>query len=215
MPVPLDQLLLFLPGSILVTMVPGPDMALVVRQVLLGGTSLAERTILGNMSGIVLHAVALAAGLSALLATSAEAYAIVKLAGAVYLVYLGVQTILAARHAGEDAAAETGAAAARPVPSMRSAYVQSLVSTVLNPKPALLFLFYLPQFIDESRDVLPQIAFLAAIHILIGLVWMTLYAHLIQRLYATLTRPTVRRWLERTTGVVLIALGLRVALERR
>lgn len=215
MPVPLDQLLLFLVGSILVTIVPGPDMALVMRQVFIGGTALAQRTIFGNLSGLVVHAVALAAGLSALLVASAEAYTVVKLAGAAYLVYLGIQTLRAARHPDAEAADEAEAARARPVPSMRTAYVQGLVSTVLNPKPALLFLTYLPQFINESRAVLPQIAFLAGVHILVGLVWMTLYAHLVQRAHRTLTRHDVRRWLERATGVVLIALGLRVALERQ
>jgi len=218
MPVPIEQLLPFLVGSILVTIVPGADMALVMRQVFIGGTSLAQRTIFGNLTGLVVHAVALAAGLSALLATSAEAYTVVKLAGAAYLVFLGLQTLLAARRreaAALEAAATGGVAAARGVPSPRTAYFQGLVSTVLNPKPALLFLTYLPQFIDESRAVLPQIAFLAGVHILVGLVWMTLYAHLVARAHRTLTRSDVRRWLERVTGVVLIALGLRVAIEQR
>jgi Putative threonine efflux protein len=152
MPVPVDQLLLFLVGSILVSIVPDPDMALVLRQVLLGGTGLAQRTVFGNLSGLVVHAVALAAGLSALLAASAEAYTVVKLAGAVYLVFLGVQTLRAARHAGAEAAAEARDAASRPVPSMRTAYVQGLVSTVLNPKPALLFLTYLP---SSSTNLAP------------------------------------------------------------
>jgi threonine/homoserine/homoserine lactone efflux protein len=215
MPVPLDQLLLFLVGSILVTIVPGPDMALVMRQVFLGGTALAQRTIMGNLSGLAVHAVALAAGLSALLVASAEAYTVVKLAGAAYLVLLGVQTLRAARRANARAAEDAAAAISRPVPSMRTAYLQGLVSTVLNPKPALLFLTYLPQFVDESRPVLPQIAFLATIHILIGLAWMTAYAHLVQRAHRTLNRRDVRRWIEGATGVVLIALGVRVALERR
>ena len=218
MPIPLDDLLLFLGGSILVTVVPGGDMALVMRQVFVGGTALAQRTIFGNLTGLVVHAVALAAGLSALLATSAEAYTVVKLAGAAYLVFLGVQTLLAARRRDAEAleaAASAGVAAARGVPSPRTAYLQGLVSTVLNPKPALLFLTYLPQFIDESRPVLPQIAFLAGVHILVGLVWMTLYAHLVARAHRTLTRGDIRRWLEAATGVVLIALGLRVAVEPR
>jgi threonine/homoserine/homoserine lactone efflux protein len=214
-PVPLDQLLLFLVGSVLVTIVPGPDMALVMRQVFIGGTALAQRTVFGNLSGLVVHAVALAAGLSALLVASAEAYTLVKLAGAAYLVYLGIQTLRAAQHPEVEAAGEAEAARARPLPSMQTAYVQGLVSTVLNPKPALLFLTYLPQFIDESRAVPPQIAFLAGVHILVGLVWMTLYAHLVQRAHRTLTRRDVRRWLERATGVVLVALGLRIALERQ
>lgn len=214
MPVPLDQLLLFLVGSILVNIVPGPDMALVMRQVFIGGTALAQRTILGNMTGIVFHAIALAAGLSALLVASAEAYTVVKVAGAVYLVYLGVQTL---RSASREAPLAEGEAAARsrPVPSMRAAYLQGLISTILNPKPALLFLTFVPQFVDESRPVLPQIAFLTGVHIVIGLIWMTLYAHLVHRAHRTLTRQDVKRWIETATGVVLIALGLRIALERR
>ena len=213
MPVPLDQLLLFLPGSILVTMVPGADMALVMRQVFVGGTALAQRTIFGNLSGIAVHATALAIGLSALLVASAEAYTIVKVAGGVYLIYLGVQSLRAARRSPEIDR-ETGAQGAR-VPSMRTAYVQGLISTVLNPKPALLFLTFLPQFVDETRPVVPQIAFLAGVHILVGLVWMTLYAHLVARAHRTLTRGDVRRWLETATGVMLIAFGLRVAVEPR
>jgi len=216
MPVPIEQLLPFLVGSILVTIVPGADMALVMRQVFIGGTRLAQRTIFGNLTGLVVHAAALAAGLSALLATSAEAYTVVKLAGAAYLVFLGVQTLRAARRREAEVAATVASAAPpRGVPSPRTAYFQGLVSTVLNPKPALLFLTYLPQFIDESRAVLPQIAFLAGVHILVGLVWMTLYAHLVARAHRTLTRSDVRRWLERVTGVVLIGLGLRVAIEQR
>lgn len=197
MPVPIEQLLPFLVGSILVTVVPGPDMALVTRQVLVGGTSLAQRTILGNISGLVVHAVALAAGLSVLLAASAETYTVVKIAGAAYLVFLGAQTLRAARR---DTIAGDAGALPRAVPSMRTAYVQGLVSTVLNPKPALLFLTYLPQFIDESRAVLPQIAFLAAVHILVGLVWMALYAHLVHRAHRTLTRGDVLRWARERDG---------------
>jgi threonine/homoserine/homoserine lactone efflux protein len=212
-PVPLEQLLPFLLGSILVTIVPGADMALITRQVLVGGTALAQRTIFGNLTGLVVHAAALAVGLSALLVASAEAYTVVKLAGAVYLIYLGVQALLSSRRAG--AVDPEGAAIPARVPSMRTAYVQGLVSTTLNPKPALLFLTFLPQFVDESRAVLPQILFLATLHIVIGLIWLTIYAHLIHRAHRTLTRADVRRWLEGATGVVLIALGLRVAIERR
>ena len=213
MPVPLDQLLLFLPGSVLVTVVPGADMALVMRQVFVGGTALAQRTIFGNLSGLVVHAAALAIGLSALLVASAEAYTIVKVAGAGYLIYLGIQALLSARRA--DPIEADGAHLPSRAPSMRTAYLQGLISTVLNPKPALLFLTFIPQFVDEARPVLLQIAFLAGVHIVVGLIWMTLYAHLVARAHRTLTRGDVRRWLEGATGVVLIALGLRVAVEPR
>lgn len=213
MPIQLDDFLLFLGGSILVTVVPGADMALVMRQVFVGGTALAQRTIFGNLTGLVVHAAALAIGLSALLLASAEAFTVVKVAGAAYLVYLGVQALRSARHAGAPLA--EGVPAVSRVPSMRTAYLQGLISTVLNPKPALLFIGFVPQFVDASRPVLPQIAFLAGVHILVGLIWMTLYAHLVARAHRTLTRSDVRRWLETATGVVLIGLGLRLALEER
>lgn len=229
MPVPLEQLLPFLAGSILITVVPGADMALIMRQVFIGGTALAQRTIFGNLTGLVVHATALAVGLSALLVASAEAYTAVKLAGAAYLVYLGAQSLLSAWRAGRigeqaggrpgETAGEGGdvatSAGGRKVPSMRTAYLQGVISTVLNPKPALLFLTFLPQFVDPSRAVLPQILFLAAVHIVVGLIWLTIYAHLIHRAHRTLTRGDVKRWLEGATGVVLIALGLRVAVEQR
>lgn len=227
MPVPIEQLIPFLIGATLVTIVPGADMALVMRQVFVGGTALAQRTILGNISGLIVHSIALAVGLSALLVASAEAYTAVKIAGAIYLVYLGAQSLLSAwragrepvpagepvSHAGADA---SHSARANPrVPSMRAAYLQGLISTVLNPKPALLYLTFLPQFVDEARPVMPQIVFLAGIHIVMGVIWLTFYAHVIARAHRTLTRSDVKRWLEGATGVVLIGLGLRVATEPR
>jgi len=96
--VALDLFILFLVGSVLVTVIPGADMALVTRQVLVGGPALAQRTILGNLTGLLVHGIALAAGLSALLVASATAYTVVTLAGAAYLVYLGAQALLASRH---------------------------------------------------------------------------------------------------------------------
>ncbi len=208
MTVPLDLLLPFLVGSVLVTVVPGPDMALITRQVLMGGSALAQRTIFGNLTGLLVHGVALAAGLSALLVASATAYTVVKLAGAVYLVYLGVQALLASRKPSTDA---RPAAVAAP----RRAFVQGLISTVLNPKPALFFLTFLPQFVDRERAVLPQTLTLAAIHVVVGLIWLSAYARLVHRAHGLLTAPRVKAWLERTTGAVLIAFGLRVAIERR
>src|SRR5688572_31131144 len=118
--VPLDLLLPFLVASVLVTVIPGADMALVTRQVLVGGPALAQKTIFGNLTGLLVHGVALAAGLSALLVASATAYTVVKVAGAAYLVYLGVQALLASRHPPTDA---PSAAIAAP----RRAFLQGLV----------------------------------------------------------------------------------------
>jgi threonine/homoserine/homoserine lactone efflux protein len=210
MPVGLDQLAPFLIASVLVTVVPGADMALVTRQVLVGGTPLAQRTILGNLAGLVVHGAALAIGLSALLVASATAYTVVKLAGAAYLIYLGVQALLSARRPKQ--AAEPGLGGAVP---NRRAFAQGALSTILNPKPALFFLTFVPQFIDRHESVLAQTLLFTGLHIAVGLVWLTAYAHLVDRARQTLTGGRVRRWIEASTGAVLVALGVRVAVERR
>lgn len=154
------------------------------------------------LASILGHGFALAVGLSALIVASATAYTTVKLAGAGYLIWLGVQTIRTSRPPVEISASP-------------HAFLQGLLSTVLNPKPALFFLTFLPQFVDRDRAVLPQTLTLAAIHVVVGLIWLTTYAHLVDRARAVLTAPRVKAWLERTTGAVLIALGVRVAVERR
>jgi threonine/homoserine/homoserine lactone efflux protein len=204
-PIQPELLLPFLLASILVTVVPGADMALVTRQVLVGGPRLAYRTIAGNLTGLLVHGFALAVGLSALIVASASAYTTVKLAGAAYLIWLGVQTIRTSKQVQPAAQ----------ITAPRHAFLQGLLSTVLNPKPALFFLTFLPQFVDRDRAVLPQTLTLAAIHVVVGLIWLTTYAHLVDRARAVLTAPRVKAGLERTTGAVLVALGVRVAVERR
>jgi threonine/homoserine/homoserine lactone efflux protein len=210
MPVPPERLIPFLFVSVLITVVPGADMALVTRQVLRGGTRLAQKTIAGNLSGICVHGIALAAGLSALVVASATAYTAVKLAGATYLCWLGAQSLLSARRGKSVPALHTP-----PPGRARTAFLLGLLSTTLNPKPAVFFLTFVPQFVDERRDVFIQVAFLVGVHVLVGLIWLTAYAHLVHRAHRVLTRADVKRWLERMTGAVLIALGLRVAVEHR
>src|SRR5438067_8601250 len=148
-----QHLWLFLLGSVVVTLVPGADMALVARQVVTRGRATAQVTIAGNVSGLVVHTVALAAGLSALLVASATAYTAVKLAGAAYLVFLGLQSLRQARR--------TRAANDRALPNVAvkrgNPYGQGLLSTVLNPKPALFFVSFLPQFVDRNGSVTLQV----------------------------------------------------------
>jgi threonine/homoserine/homoserine lactone efflux protein len=204
----------FLVGSLIVTVVPGADMALVTRQVLRGGRPLAHRTIVGNLAGLVIHGSACAAGLSAVLLAYGTAYDAVRLAGAAYLIFLGIQAF---RDKGHRA---TAAGEASPPPRrfdrLAGAATQGFLSTVLNPKPALFFLAFVPQFTDpDSGRVGLQIATLTAIHIVIGAIWLTVYAALVNRAATALTRPRVRVILQRSMGAVLLALGLRVALERR
>jgi threonine/homoserine/homoserine lactone efflux protein len=209
----LSRLAPFLVGSLVVTVVPGADMALVTRQVLRGGQRLAHWTIGGHLCGLVVHGTACAVGLSALLVASATAYNAVRLAGAAYLIFLAFQAF---RDRGRFATVTADAGAQPRSFGRRGAMTQGFVSTVLNPKPALFFLAFVPQFADRSAGhVGLQIAVLAGIHIVIGAIWLTTYAALVDRAATALTRPRIRMILQRSMGVVLLALGVRVALERR
>jgi threonine/homoserine/homoserine lactone efflux protein len=152
-------------------------------------------------------AVAAALGVAALLHASAPAFTALKLAGAAYLVWLGVRALRTACHGGgEELPARRGTG---------SPFLQGLLSNVLNPKIALVFTTLIPQFVDARGPAIAQTLILAAIFIGMGLVWLTSYALLVARIGAFLRRSVVRRVLNAVTGTVLIALGLRLALERR
>ncbi len=206
MTVPLDLLLPFLVASVLVTVIPGADMALVTRQVLVGGTGLAQRTVFGNLTGLLVHGVALAAGLSALLVASAVAYSTVKLAGAVYLLYLGVEALRASGRPAADAV-ETGIA----VP--RRAFLAGVISTVLNPKPALFFLTFLPQFCQPGNGaVAVQVLVLGTVSVALNTLADVGVAFaaggISQRLRK---RPAMWRRQQVATGSILIGLGVYAA----
>ena len=210
------HLLAFSVVAAALVIVPGADMALVTRQTLAGGRRAAFVTILGIACGCLVHAVASSLGLSVILARSALVFELVKLAGVAYLVGLGV---LAWRDAWRGRPPnERDATAATPrsrSAARRRAFVQGALTNLLNPKVALFYLTFLPQFIDANRPALPQLLLLAAVHIGMGVVWLTIYARGVDRLAALLRRPSIRRGVDGMIGTLLILLGVRLALERR
>ena len=202
------RLYAFIGVAAILTVLPGADMALVTRNVLSVGRGRAMLTILGICAGCVIHATASALGLSAILATSATAFNVVKTLGAAYLVWIGIQSIREAGRTAVTPSASTTRARVGP-------FLQGFLTNLLNPKVAVFYLTFLPQFISPGEPVLRRSLFLASIHIGMGFVWLTAYAWFIDRLGAMLTRPRVKAWLERVTGGLLIGLGARLAWARR
>jgi threonine/homoserine/homoserine lactone efflux protein len=190
----------------LLTVTPGVDMALVARSALAQGRRAALWTTGGIVSGLVVWAAASAVGVAALLAASATAYDALRLAGAAYLVWLGVRSIARAGTAPPPAATEPRGG--------RSTYATGLVSNLANPKIVVFYSTVLPGFVPEGENVLAWSLLLAAIHAGMGLVWLSAYAWALHRARTVLERPRVRRTLDRATGAVLVALGLRLAAER-
>jgi threonine/homoserine/homoserine lactone efflux protein len=203
------RLFTFVGVAALLIILPGADMALVTRNVLAVGRRRTMLTITGICAGCIIHATASALGLSAIVATSAAAFNVVKTLGAAYLIWLGIQSINDSRHR----------AVAMPIRQARSAllspFAQGFLTNILNPKVAIFYLTFLPQFIAPGEPVFRRSLLLASIHIAMGLVWLTAYAWFVARLGAVLTRPIVKARLERATGGVLIALGARLAWDRR
>lgn len=207
-----DRLLPFLAVVAVLTITPGPDMALVLRNGLRGGSRAAWRTGLGCCAGIAVHATFAVAGLSAILVASATAFTVVKLLGAAYLVFLGVSALLHARRSSNEADGPAGAAAPAVDPGAAHAFRQGFTSNLLNPKIALLFLTLIPQFVAPGEAVVATTTVLAAVFLAIAVLWWRMFSLGISALGRVLSRARVRRALDRATGSVLIALGLRVAV---
>ena len=195
----------FFAVAVVVIVTPGVDMALVTRNALLYGRRAAVMTALGINVGIFFWVMAAALGLAAVVATSATAFTVIKFAGALYLVYLGIQALRSR---------STHELSARAAPRARHALRQGVVSNLLNPKIAVFFTSLLPQFVG-SHGTAAQLLLLGLLFNAMGVIWLLLYATAAARGRNVLARPSVRRWLDRISGVVLIGLGTRLALERR
>ncbi|QFU89911.1 LysE family translocator [Amycolatopsis sp. YIM 10] len=191
-------------------MVPGPTTALVIRRAALGGARSAVPVVLGIEAGLLAWAVAAAAGVAALVAASEAAYTVLRVAGAVVLVVLGVQAWLASRHPGGELPVDEAAVRQ----NWHRAALSGLLTNLVNPKVAVFMFAFYPQFIPPGADVLLTTLPLALLQVLIDGGWFLLIAVFVGMARKFFARERVRRNLERVTGTVLIALGLRLALEK-
>ncbi|HJS70053.1 MAG TPA: LysE family translocator [Gaiellaceae bacterium] len=208
----MSQLVAFLGVAVLVIVTPGPDTALTIRNTLLGGRPAGIATALGVVSGQAVWALATSVGLVALLLASEPAFAAVRIAGAAYLIYLGVQALVAAfRPAGND---RVVAEPRRDLPA-RTAVRQGLISNLGNPKMAAFFPSLLPQFVPAGDPTFLPLLLLGLVFCSLTFVWLSAYAVVVARAGDLLRRSRVRRAMEAVTGAVLVALGLRLAAEQR
>jgi threonine/homoserine/homoserine lactone efflux protein len=193
----------------LLTVLPGPDVAVVTRLALSNGRAEAVRGSLGIVSGLLVWGLLTVAGLAALLAASATAYTVVKVVGAAYLVFLGVQAIWQSRTVEGAPTADT------PATGVARGFRVGFVSNLLNPKIAVFYTGLLPNLVPLGAPHGVTLVGLVLVHCLLSLAWLTLYTAFLLRASGVLGRPSVRQTLERVTGVVLIGFGVRVALAGR
>jgi threonine/homoserine/homoserine lactone efflux protein len=204
-------LLAYLLAAGLLTLTPGVDTLLVLRTAALEGARPAFLAAAGISLGCVGWGLIVAAGLGAVLASSEGAYALLRWAGAAYLVYLGLRMLIAPRRTF----AAPATAAVRPeVPDSRAWLWRGLVTNLLNPKVGVFYVSFLPQFIPAGSDIPRMTVLLATVHAALGLTWCCALIAATRPLSGLLARPGVITFLDRLTGGVLVAFGCRLAWSR-
>ncbi|MCM6775236.1 LysE family transporter [Nocardia sp. CDC159] len=195
-------------AMLLGAMAPGPDFVIVARNSMLSGRRAGMASAAGIALGVFAWAALSGLGVAGLLAASAIAFTVVKLAGAAYLLFLGIRALLAARRGGYEMTAELDGQGVGP----RTAFRQGLLNNLLNPKAAVFFLALLPQFLPAA-PALVDTAELALTATAVTLAWFLILALGIASLRHVFTRARVRRAIDAAMGTLLVALGVRIAVQ--
>lgn len=205
----LSTLLLFVAGALALIASPGPDFLYVLGRGVAGGRRAGVLSALGIALGLCVHTALAVAGLTALLLASSAAFNIVKWAGAIYLIYLGAKTLLA-----RD---ETSPSENAPILQTRAVVWQGFLTNVFNPKAALTFALFLPQFVTQHRhDTTLQVAILGALMVLMAGAWFSFVGSCAGTVGAWLSRnPKVQTRVRLATGGLFVLLGVRLALAKR
>ncbi|MDD2389923.1 MAG: LysE family translocator [Desulfobacterales bacterium] len=211
------QVIAFAGFAAVLTLMPGPDTMLVIRSVLARGRACGLMTTAGICTGLFVHASLSAAGVSIVLVNSAAAFHILKTAGAGYLIYLGIKSILELRKPAanmNDFSGRISSSSIRQQANWR-AFLEGMLNNVLNPKAAVFYLAFLPQFINPGDPVFAKSILLAGIHFGMGMVWLSMVTFFFGYMKTFLTGGRVTKWLQASSGAVLIVFGLRLAVENR
>ena len=208
----MDAVLAFLGISALVIVTPGQDTVLTIRNTLLGGRAGGTFTAVGVAIGQATWTLAASAGVTALLLASEPAFALVRLAGAAFLIFLGAQALVAAVRGGSVPRMETAnGKQLTPAVALR----QGLVSNLGNPKMAVFFTSLLPQFVPDGPAAFLAMLGLGLAFCCLTLAWLSVYALAVGRAGHLLSRPRIRRALDGIVGTVLVAFGIRLASQQR
>jgi len=197
-------------AAALLTLTPGLDTALVLRTAAVEGAAEARLALAGICGGLFVWGSATSLGLTALVAVSTVGYNVLRAAGAVYLVYLGVQ-MWRREHKFELPAPAVSPGA----PGAHRWLWRGMLTNLLNPKVGVFYVTLLPQFIPRGGSVIGYSLLFTSIHVVEGVTWLTILTTAVQPLRAWLSRPSVVRALDCGTGTVLIGCGVALAFERR
>jgi threonine/homoserine/homoserine lactone efflux protein len=198
----LDNLAALIAASFLVALSPGPGTALVLRQSIRGRRS-ALATVAGMELGVACWAVAAALGLSVLLTASEVAFHVLRITGALFLIYLGVKALISAKKPAAE------------VPTSQKAFRAGLIVNLANPKIGVFAISFLPQFVPAGEAGKGVLILFALVWVLVDTAWYLVVVSLLHQIRTFLAKSEVRKTLERLSGGVLVALGLKLVLTPR
>ncbi|MEK0270664.1 LysE family translocator [Vibrio vulnificus] len=201
----------FLITITILTLTPGLDTALVIRNTTRAGLQDGCMTSLGICCGLFVHALFSAIGISAILAQSAELFQLVKMIGAAYLIWLGFSSLKSLMTSGSGLSV---AQMAQQSYDAKRSLREGFLSNVLNPKTAVFYLAFLPQFVNPEGSPLLQSMTMAGIHFVIAMVWQCGLAGALNSAKNLLKNAQFMKWMEGATGAVLVALGIKLLVEK-
>lgn len=207
----MENFYLFIIMCILLIILPGPDTAIATRNTVTVGTSGGFKTMFGTCCALLIHTSAAVFGLSAIIVKSALLFSIFKYVGAVYLVYLGFKTLWGLRNKQVAAAAETTVISKY---ENQSCFKQGFLTNLLNPKVAVFFLTFLPQFVNPGNDTFLPFLIMGMTYTVLTALWFVFYIYLLNQISAFMKKPRTQAIFEGITGTVLIGFGIKLALEK-
>ncbi|MEH7249358.1 LysE family translocator [Neobacillus niacini] len=205
----MENFYLFVVMCILLILLPGPDTAIATKNTLSVGRTGGFKTMLGTCCALLIHTLAAVAGLSAIIVKSALLFSFFKYAGAAYLVYLGAKTLWALRN--KQVTPEISAESRY---EGKSCFKQGFLTNLLNPKVAVFFLTFLPQFVDSGSPTLIPFLIMGITYTFLTAIWFFIYIYLLNQIGAFMKRPRTQRVMEAATGTILIGFGIKLALEK-
>ena len=207
----MDQFLLFVLMAVLLILLPGPDTVIATKNTLEIGRTGGLQTVLGTCCALLIHTMAAVIGLSAIIVKSAVLFSIFKYVGAVYLLYMGVKAIWSLKK--NEIATDADELKVNKY-EHTSCFRQGFLTNILNPKVAVFFLTFLPQFVNTEKSTFPQFLLMGLTYALLTAIWFLLYIYLINHIRIYMRRPTTQKFIQGISGVVLVGFGIKLALEK-
>ncbi|QDQ00394.1 LysE family translocator [Lysinibacillus fusiformis] len=204
----------FLLMCVLLIILPGPDTAIATKNTLTVSRKGGIQTILGSCCGLLIHTLAAVIGLSAIIVKSAYVFTALKYVGAVYLCYLGVKTLWTLKTIRTQSPVLHDESQIDYKYAHQSCFKQGFLTNITNPKVAVFFLTFLPQFVDATNATFVPFLIMGLVYTAITALWFVFYVYLLDKISVFMKRPTTKAVIEGLTGTILIGFGIKLALEK-